>query len=377
MEQVNVTIDNVKVSGPPGMTILEAAGKVGIEIPRLCHQDGIKPSGNCRVCVVEVEGACLLAGSCHTPISEGMVIHSRSPRVVEARQAAIELLMAGHRGTCVTDGEARECGLHKLASDLETEPPGFHVRQPRFYGVEDVSPYVRRDMSRCILCRKCIRACREVAGHDVYSMAYRGFGSKVVVDCDAPLDKEICKDCGICVDYCPTTALTWADGVKRKGKVQQRKTKARKNRDNASRNKLLDLLKSRQITAGYVSEESMKEIATDLNLPLSEVFGVASFYSFLGLKPRGKHVIRICKSLPCYLKDAPMIAAAIGQAIGVKPGQTTPDGLFSFELTNCIGACDQAPAMLIDDQVHGNLTPDRIAGILKSYQANIQVSQGR
>jgi formate dehydrogenase alpha subunit len=376
MDKVNVTIDGVKVSGRPGTTILEAAEKAGIEIPRLCHQDGIRPSGNCRVCVVEVEGSRLLVGSCHTPISEGMIIHSRSSKVMEARQAAIELLMTGHTGTCVTDTEARECGLHKLASDLETGPPQFHVRKPRFYAVEDVSPYVRRDMSRCILCRKCIRACSEVAGQDVYSMAYRGFGSKVVVDCDVPLNKEVCKDCGVCIDYCPTSALTWPKGVKKRAKAGKQRAKVRRTRDSVNRHKLLDLLKSRQKTAGYISEESMKQIAADLNLPLNEVYGVASFYSFLDLKPQGKHVIRICKSLPCFLKNAPMIIAAVGQAIGVKPGQTTPDGLFSFRLTNCIGACDQAPAMLIDDEVHGNLTPKKITGILKSYQTNLSGKLG-
>ena len=371
MDKVNVTIDGVKVSGPPGTTILEAAETAGIHIPRLCHQEGIKPSGNCRICVVEVEGSRLLVGSCHTPISEGMVIHSKSPRVVEARRAAIELLITGHTGACVTDSEARECGLHKLASDLETGPPQFHVRKPRFYSVEDVSPYVRRDMSRCILCRKCIRACSEIAGQDVYSMAYRGFASKVVVDCDVTLNKEVCKDCGVCIDYCPTSALTWPEGAKKRQNAKKGKTKPKPKPDRvgANRHELLELLKSRQRTAGYISEESMREIAAGLNLPLNEVFGVASFYSFLDLKPQGRHVIRICKSLPCFLKDAPMIIAAVGRAIGIKPGEITADGLFSFEVTNCIGACDQAPAMLIDDEVHGNLTPGRIAGILKSYQA--------
>jgi predicted molibdopterin-dependent oxidoreductase YjgC len=104
--------------------------------------------------------------------------------------------------------EARSCELHKLAADLEVGAPRFKVRRARWYPVEEISAYVRRDMSRCILCRRCIRACSEIAKKDILSMAYRGFESKVVVDCDVALDKEECRDCGICIEYCPTTALT-------------------------------------------------------------------------------------------------------------------------------------------------------------------------
>jgi len=116
--------------------------------------------------------------------------------------------MASHTGPCVLDVDAKECELHKLASDLEVGPPRFQVRRPRSYPVEDVSAYVRRDLSKCILCYRCIKSCREIAKKDVFSMAYRGFNSKVVVDFDEPLNKEVCRDCGICIDYCPTGALS-------------------------------------------------------------------------------------------------------------------------------------------------------------------------
>ena len=260
MKHAAVVIDGVKVSGPPGMTILEAADKAHIEIPRLCHEEGIKPSGNCRICVVEVEGARTLVGACHTPIAEGMTIRTNSARVLEARRATIELLLAGHTGSCVTDAEARECSLHKLASDLEAGPPRFRVKSPRLYEVENASPYILRDMSRCILCRKCIRACREVAGQNVYAMAYRGFGSKVVVDCDVPLNKEVCKDCGVCIEYCPTSALMWPEGVKKR-EGRQRKEVPKPAPENGARERLLDLLKARQRTDGVLSEASLSEIA--------------------------------------------------------------------------------------------------------------------
>jgi len=367
-ETVNLTIDGTKVSADPEMTILEAAEKIGIEIPRLCHQEGIKPSGNCRICVVEVEGSRTLVGSCHTPVVKGMVVRTRSERVLEARRATIELLITGHTGACVTDIDARECTLHKLASDFEVGPPRFHVKRPRLYAPEE-GPYVLRDMSRCILCRKCIRACAEIAGQDVYSMAYRGFGSKVVVDFDIPLDKEVCKDCGICIEYCPTSALRWPEGVKRrKAPLKKKKAKAASVGQNGTRERLLTLLEARQRTDGSITQAAMTEIAESAGVTKSEVYGVATFYSFLSTKPLGKHVIRVCKSLPCYLENGPMIIESVASSIAISPGETTADGRFSFELTNCIGACDQAPAMLIDDKVYGNLTPGKIGDILKSYR---------
>ena len=367
-QSVDLTIDGTKVSVPAETTILEAAEKIGIEIPRICHQEGIKPSGNCRICVVEVEGSRTLVGSCHTPVVKGMNVRTRSEKVLEACKATIELLLTGHTGACVTDMDARECTLHKLASDLEVGPPRFHVKRPRLYAPED-GPYVLRDMSRCILCRKCIRACSEKAGQDVYSMAYRGFGSKVVVDFDIPLNKEVCKDCGICIEYCPTSALRYPEGgKKREGSPKKKKMKASLVGQNGKRERLLNLLEARQRTDGSLTEGAMTEIAGDIGLPLSEVYGVATFYSFLSTKPRGLHVIRVCKSLPCYFENAPMIIESVARTIGISPGETTADGRFSFELTNCIGACDQAPAMLVDDNVHGNLTPGRIADVLKSYR---------
>ena len=129
---------------------------------------------------------------------------------------------------------------------------------------------------------------------------------------------------------------------------------------------LLAELKEAQRRNGYVSEEFMAQTARSMQIPVSEVYGVATFYSFLSTRPLGKYVIRICKSIPCYLKHAEMIIDSVSGAIGIRPGETTPDGKFSFELTNCIGACDMAPAMLLNQDVHGHLTPEKISEILKT-----------
>lgn len=368
MSDARVVIDGTELSGQKGITILEAAKQIGIDIPALCHIPGLTPLASCRICVVEVEGSGRLVGSCHTPIAEGMVIYTRSPRVLAARKAIVELLFAGHTGPCVKDSVVEECQLHNIAADLEVGPPRFPVGRPRSYPVENISPYVRRDLSKCILCYKCIKACSEIAGQNIYSMAYRGFSSKVVVDCDVPLNKEVCKDCGICIDHCPTAALTFPGGTKERREIKVEKTRAQAPMKNQERETLLGMLISAQRKLGYLSEEAMSTAAQTFSLPLSEVYGVATFYAFISVKPRGRNVIRICKSLPCYMKNGRMIAESVEKEIGIKPGASTTDGRFSFELANCIGACDQAPAMLVNDDLYGSLTPEKISEIFRSYE---------
>jgi len=131
---------------------------------------------------------------------------------------------------------------------------------------------------------------------------------------------------------------------------------------------LLGALKEAQTRFGHLPWEYMAELAESLSVPVSDVYGVASFYSFLSTKPLGRNVIRICKSLPCYLKNCQIIIETVEKEIGIKPGQTTPDGRFSFELTNCIGLCDKPPAMLINSDAHVDLTPGKIAQILQKYK---------
>jgi NADH-quinone oxidoreductase subunit E len=134
------------------------------------------------------------------------------------------------------------------------------------------------------------------------------------------------------------------------------------------RESLLALLEEEQRKSGYVSREYIAEVAGSLNLPTGEVYGVATFYSFLSTRPLGRNIIRICKCVPCHLKNSQMVIESLEKELGIRPGETTPDGRFSLELTNCIGACDKAPAMLVNNDVHGNLSPDKAAQILKSYE---------
>jgi len=130
---------------------------------------------------------------------------------------------------------------------------------------------------------------------------------------------------------------------------------------------LLPKLKSEVEQKGYLSRETMAGVAGQVDLPLNSVYGVASFYAYLPVDVVGKNVIKVCNCLPCEMKQASAVVDGIRREIGIGPGQTTPDGKFTLEMVGCIGACDQAPAMLINDTLYGNLTAEGIAGILKSY----------
>ena len=146
------------------------------------------------------------------------------------------------------------------------------------------------------------------------------------------------------------------------------KTSERTSTHNEDQENLLILLKESQSRRSYLPPELLAELANSLGISISEVYGIATFYSFLSTKPQGRNVIKICKSLPCFLKNSQLIIESVQEEIRIEPGETTPDGRFSFQLTNCIGACDKAPAMMINDEIYGDLTPKKIAGILKAYE---------
>ena len=131
---------------------------------------------------------------------------------------------------------------------------------------------------------------------------------------------------------------------------------------------LLVLLKKAQEEFGYVPEGFIVDTAKSLDISVSEVYGVVSFYSFLSDKSLGRNVIRVCQNLPCFLKNSEMIIKSVADELGITPGETTPDRKFYFQLTNCIGTCDEAPAMMINNDVHVNLTPSKISQILKEYK---------
>ena len=208
MGNLALTINGATVSGREGMTILEVAQENGIDIPTLCYLEDLPPVGACRLCVVEVEGSRTLVGSCHTPITEGMVIHTHSPKVLAARRLLVELMLASHPDNCLVCDEANRCELRKIAADLDIGLPRFRIRK-HYYPLEDENPHIIRDMSKCILCRRCVAACQDIKGEKMFSIAYRGFDSKVIYGLDQPVgSKEACHDCDTCISLCPTGALS-------------------------------------------------------------------------------------------------------------------------------------------------------------------------
>ncbi len=207
MKQISLKINGAPVSGGAGVTILEAARENGIDIPTLCFLKDLSPLGVCRICVVEVEGSRTLVGSCHTPIAEGMVIQTHSPKVLETRRVLVELMLASHPDSCIICEEANRCELRRIAADLNIGLPRFRTRK-HYFPIEDENPHIIRDMSKCILCRRCVAACQNLAGKNMFSLAYRGFESKVIYGLDQPVgSEEACRDCDTCIDLCPTGAL--------------------------------------------------------------------------------------------------------------------------------------------------------------------------
>ncbi|MDO8691262.1 MAG: 2Fe-2S iron-sulfur cluster-binding protein [Dehalococcoidia bacterium] len=207
MEAIAVTLNGSSTAGHPGMTILGLAQERGIDIPTLCFRPELSPTGACRLCVVEVAGSRTLVASCHTPIAPNMVIQTHSPKVIKARTLMMELLLASHSGFCWSCDKANICELRQIAADFGVGLPRFGVSK-RFYGQEESGSYLIRDLNKCIQCRRCVKACREIKGAGILSMAYRGFYCKLVTGQDEPPAAEICRDCRVCVDVCPVGALT-------------------------------------------------------------------------------------------------------------------------------------------------------------------------
>ncbi len=211
---INLTIDNKQIQVPRGTSILEAASKIGIHIPTLCHMklDDVnienKP-GSCRICVVEVDGRKNLAPSCCTDVEEGMVCKTSSVRVINARRIIMELILSDHPAECLTCAKSGHCDLQDLAQRMGIRELRCEGEQTK-YRMDD-SPAIIRDPNKCIMCRRCEMMCNDVQTVGVLTAIQRGFHSVITPAFQNDLMHTECTFCGQCLAVCPTGALTEVD----------------------------------------------------------------------------------------------------------------------------------------------------------------------
>ena len=205
-EMVNLTIDNQKVTVPKGTTILEAAKTAGIDIPTLCFLKEINEVGDCRMCIVEVEGRRGFATSCIQTVEEGMIVHTNTQNVLEARHVILDLIISNHAKDCLTCTRSGNCELQALATKFNVLNIEFEGERAE-HKIDDLSPSIVRDFNKCILCRRCVAACKNVQKIGAIDCINRGFESCISTVGDHSLNDVNCTFCGQCIEACPTGAL--------------------------------------------------------------------------------------------------------------------------------------------------------------------------
>ncbi|MFO1239360.1 MAG: formate dehydrogenase subunit alpha [Sphingomonadaceae bacterium] len=220
---VTLRIDGRAVTVPAGTSVMRAAAESGGSIPKLCATDNVKAFGSCRMCLVEVDGMRGTPASCTTPVAEGMVVHTQTPRLQKLRRGVMELYISDHPLDCLTCSANNDCELQDTAAEVGLRDVRFGYEGANHLGLEaDTSnPYFDFDPSKCIACSRCVRACDEVQGTFALTMDGRGFASKISAGQagDNFLSSE-CVSCGACVQACPTATLQ-EKAVKEIGKPER------------------------------------------------------------------------------------------------------------------------------------------------------------
>ena len=215
MAKVNIKVNGMDIQAEEGVTILEACKSAGINIPTLCYLKELNSIGACRVCVVEVKGARNLVASCVYPIQNGMEIFTNTPRVLQSRKTTVELMLSNHTADCTGCVRSKNCELQALAQELGCDPQKFQGEKTYPTSEEDVTEYLIRDNSKCILCRRCVAACKVNQHVAVIGPNHRGFHTTIGSTFDLSLKHVPCVACGQCITVCPTGALREKDDIDR------------------------------------------------------------------------------------------------------------------------------------------------------------------
>ena len=205
-ELITLTIDDQEVKVKKGTTILQAAKQVGIDIPTLCFLKDINEVGDCRMCIVEVEGRRGFATSCIQKVEEGMVVHTNTQNVLEARHVILDLIISNHAKDCLTCTRSGNCELQALATKFNISKVEFEGERGK-HEIDDLSPSIVRDFNKCILCRRCVAACKNIQEIGAIDCINRGFESCISTVGDHSLNDVNCTFCGQCIEACPTGAL--------------------------------------------------------------------------------------------------------------------------------------------------------------------------
>jgi bidirectional [NiFe] hydrogenase diaphorase subunit len=207
MSVVTLTLNGETVSAQEGQTILAALREHGVEVPTLCHLDGLSERGGCRLCLVEIEGNNKLQASCVTPVQEGMVVRTHTERLVEYRKMILELLFAERNHVCAVCVMNGNCELQAQAAASGMDHVRYDYLHPDLPMDASHDRFVL-DHNRCILCTRCVRVCDEIEGAHTWDLMGRGINSRVITDLNQPWGtSESCTSCGKCVQVCPTGAL--------------------------------------------------------------------------------------------------------------------------------------------------------------------------